>query len=279
MGTNWHRHFWRESNTMTVTAFIGAGNISKALMGGLLSADSKASIWASDPVQSQLDTLPGAIQTTTDNLQAVEDANVVVLCVKPNMMADICSALSPAAKGKLFISVAAGITCTSLRQWLGGDAAVIRCMPNTPALIGEGMTGLFASPEASDSQKNQASNILSHVGKIAWFEKESDLDLVTAVSGSGPAYFFLMLEAMQLAAQDLGLNPEVAKTLVQQTALGAVKMAIQSDLEPGDLRRNVTSPGGTTAAAIAVLQDQGFEEIMMAALKSAANRSRELSAE
>lgn len=262
---------------MTVIAFIGAGNISKALMGGLRAADPDVEIWASDPVQSQLDNLPTGIQITTDNREATEKADAVVLCVKPDTMADICTNLRTSANGKLFISVAAGVNCKSLAQWLGPETDVIRCMPNTPALIGAGMTGLFASQGVSDRQRQLAAEILGHVGKIAWFERENDLDLVTAVSGSGPAYFFLMFESLQFAAEKLGLTKEVAQLLVQQTALGAVQMAIQSELEPGTLRRNVTSPGGTTAAAISVMQDSGFGETILKALQAAADRSRELS--
>lgn len=264
---------------MNTIAFIGAGNIAKALMGGYLAAGSPGKVWAADPFEAQLATVPNGIQKTTDNLEAVAEADLVVLCVKPNMMSDICRPLAPLAAGKLFISVAAGITSTSLSGWLGSKTAIIRCMPNTPALIGEGMTGLFASPNASDKQKNLAANLLATVGKIAWFKDEGALDAVTAVSGSGPAYLFLMLEAMQSAATDLGLAPEVAKTLVEQTALGAIKMAIQSDLPVSELRHNVTSPGGTTAAAIEVLEDNGYQKIIGKALTAAASRSKELSAD
>ncbi|MFT5929608.1 MAG: pyrroline-5-carboxylate reductase, partial [Candidatus Azotimanducaceae bacterium] len=175
---------------MTTIAFIGAGNIAKALMGGYLAAGSAGKVWAADPFEAQLATVSAGIHTTTDNLQAVAEADLIVLCVKPNMMADICLPLAPLAAGKLFISVAAGITSTSLSGWLGSKTAIIRCMPNTPALIGEGMTGLFASQNVSDEQKNLAAHLLATVGKIAWFEDESALDAVTAVSGSGPAYFF-----------------------------------------------------------------------------------------
>ena len=264
---------------MTTIAFIGAGNIAKALMGGYLAAGSPGKVWAADPFEAQLATVPTGIHTTTDNLEAVAEADLIVLCVKPNMMADICLALAPLAAGKLFISVAAGITSTSLSGWLGSTSAIIRCMPNTPALIGEGMTGLFASPKVNDEQKALAANLLATVGKIAWFEDESALDAVTAVSGSGPAYFFLMLEAMQSAATELGLTPEVAKTLVEQTALGAIKMAIQSELSAAELRHNVTSPGGTTAAAIEVLEESGYQKIMGKALTAAAKRSKALSAD
>jgi len=264
---------------MTTIAFIGAGNIAKALMGGYIAAGSLGKVWAADPFEAQLATVPESVHTTTDNLEAVAEADLIVLCVKPNMMGDICLHLAPLAAGKLFISVAAGITSTSLGGWLGSKTAIIRCMPNTPALIGEGMTGLFASPNVSDEQKTLTADLLATVGKIAWFEDESALDAVTAVSGSGPAYFFLMLEAMQSAAIQLGLAPAVAKTLVEQTALGAIKMAIQSDLPVAELRHNVTSPAGTTAAAVDVLEDNGYQEIIGKALTAAASRSKALSAD
>ncbi len=262
---------------MTTVAFIGAGNIAKAIMGGYFKADPKATIWAADPVQAQLDSLPDNIHSTTNNAEAIKSAELVVLCVKPDMMPSICLGLAPYAAGKLFISVAAGISAENLQLWLGASAAIIRCMPNTPALIGEGMTGMYALPGVSEAQQELATTLLSAVGQVAWFTEEDQLNAVTAVSGSGPAYFFLMLEAMQSAAESLDLPPEVATTLVQQTAYGAIKMAMQSDLPASKLRQNVTSPGGTTAAAIGVFNDQGFTEIVQQALEAAAARSVALS--
>lgn len=262
---------------MTNITFIGAGNIAKALMGGYLASSPAGEVWASDPIETQLATLPDGVKTTTNNLEAIADADIVVLCVKPNMLGEICQSIQSVAAGKLFISVAAGITCQNLLQWLGPNAAIIRCMPNTPALVGAGMTGLFATASVSDTQKFQGAELLATVGNILWFDVEAELDAVTAVSGSGPAYFFLMLESMQAAAVKLGLSPDVAKTLVEQTAFGAVKMAMQSKSPAAELRHNVTSPGGTTAAAIQVLEANGFEETIFAALKAAADRSKALS--
>ena len=262
---------------MTTIAFIGAGNIAKALMGGYLATNPDGEVWAADPIEAQLATLPDGVHTTTSNLEAAERADIVVLCVKPNMLGEICQSLRAAAAGKLFISVAAGITCGSLVEWLGPKAAIIRCMPNTPALVGAGMTGLFATASVSGRQRSQGAELLATVGTILWFDEEAELDAVTAVSGSGPAYFFLMLESMQAAATKLGLAPDVAKTLVEQTAFGAIKMAMQSDLPVAELRRNVTSPGGTTAAAIGVFETKDFEETVFEALKAAADRSKALS--
>ena len=247
---------------MTTTTFIGAGNIAKAILGGYLAANPEATIYATDTQESQLASLPKEVHRGTDNLSAVKQAGVILLCVKPNVMGDICRELAPVAEDKLFISVAAGITSSHLRGWLGAGPAIVRCMPNTPALVSEGMTGLFAGPDVSDTQRKNAENLLQSVGQVSWFETESQLDTVTAVSGSGPAYFFLMLESMEKAAVEMGLSPESAQQLCQQTALGAAKMAIDSGLDAATLRKNVTSPGGTTAAALSVFEDQGFENIV-----------------
>ncbi len=262
---------------MSKIAFIGAGNIAKAILGGYYAANPTSTIYAADPIASQLDSLPVGVNTGTDNQFAVSQADTVMLCVKPNMMADICKALSSVSAGKLFISVAAGITTEDLQSWLGASAAVVRCMPNTPALVGEGMTGLFARPEVSTAQRQEAEALLGAVGKVSWFDNEPDLDLVTAVSGSGPAYFFLMIEAMQEAAVAAGLKPEVARLLTQQTALGAAKMAASSEQDAGVLRQNVTSPGGTTAAALDVFNSHDFKQIVAKALAAAETRAKELS--
>ena len=263
--------------TDTRTAFIGAGNIAKAILGGFRAANPGAVIRATDAFPGQLESLPRGVITGSDNRQAVAESDVIMLCVKPNMMKEVCEDLAPVAGHKLFISVAAGITSTNLRTWLGSEPAIIRCMPNTPALVGEGMTGLYAGREVNAAQRQSAENLLSAVGSVSWFEDENDLDIVTAVSGSGPAYFFLLIEAMQEAATTMGLNPEIARLLSQQTALGAAKMAVTSEHDAAQLRKNVTSPGGTTAAALSVFENQNFREIVTAALKAAENRSKELS--
>lgn len=271
---------------MTAVAFIGAGNIAKAILGGYRAAEPNADIWATDPMQAQLDSLPDSIQTTQDNLEAVANSQVVVLCVKPNMMKEICTDLAPVAADKLFISVAAGITSENLRTWLGATVstgtatpAIVRCMPNTPALIGEGMTGLYAGDDVTPEQKAVVNDLLGSVGKIAWFDTEAELDIVTAVSGSGPAYFFYVLEAMQAAAVNMGLSPDVARELCEQTAIGASKMAQQSDVDVSTLRQNVTSPGGTTAAALAVFDKENLSEVIANALSAAESRSKALSSE
>jgi pyrroline-5-carboxylate reductase len=179
----------------------------------------------------------------------------------------------------LVISVAAGIQSDTLQAGLGASVPIIRCMPNTPALVQAGMTGLFATSNVTDAQKQSAENILSAIGLLEWFPRESDLDAVTAVSGSGPAYFFLVIEAMEAAAVELGLTPEVAHQLVTQTALGAAMMARDSTDPVSILRNNVTSPGGTTAAAINSLTEDQIPAIFARAIASAHKRSIELANE
>ncbi|MBV1876460.1 MAG: pyrroline-5-carboxylate reductase [Pseudomonadales bacterium] len=274
---------------MTTTTFIGAGKIAQAIMGGYLNSLQSATseqhqssmdqIIASDPVAEQLAQLPAQITTMADNKNAIVKADVVVLCVKPNMMEEICLPLKNQAKDKLFISVAAGITTKSLAHWLGDSTSIIRCMPNTPALVQQGMTGLFANSRVSESQKTIAEAILQSVGLTEWFEKEDALDAVTAISGSGPAYYFLVMEAMQNAAIALGLSTEVSRKLVLQTALGAAQMASESELDTEQLRTNVTSPGGTTAAALEQLIEAGLPDSFDKAIIAAFKRSKELSDE
>lgn len=263
---------------MTTVAFIGAGNIARAIMGGFTAADPDAIVLATDPMPEQLELLPPGVSGSSDNVAAVDQADVVVLCVKPDKMSEICRGLRDVAGNRLFISVAAGITTGNLRNWLGAGPAIVRCMPNTPALVGAGMTGLFAAAGLSQGYRAAAESLLGAVGEVCWFNQEADLDLVTAVSGSGPAYFFLLIEAMQEAAVSLGLDAKVARLLAEQTALGAATMASQGDLDASVLRENVTSPGGTTAAALNVFAQEGFKQIVQEALAAAAQRSKELSA-
>ena len=263
---------------MTSVAFIGAGNIAQAIIGGFSTKDESAEITASDPAAEQLQKLPQRVNRTTDNREAVSNADVVVLCLKPDLMPQICKELSDSAGDKLFISVAAGITIASISSWLGPDAAIIRCMPNTPALVQRGMTGLCANSHVKEDQRTIAESILGAVGQIHWFEDESDLDVVTAISGSGPAYYFLVMQSMQQAGIALGLTPEVSRKLVLQTAIGAAQMAIESELSSEQLRINVTSPGGTTQAALEKLMDGGLDNMFDIAIKAAYERSKELSA-
>ena len=261
-------------------SFLGAGNIAKAIMGGMLKQGVAAeNLFAADPSPEQLAKLAPGVSALADNLAAIEQADIVVLAVKPNTISQLCTTLAPHIGNRLVISVAAGIQSETLQNGLGKDVPIIRCMPNTPALVQAGMTGLFATSNVTNAQKQIAESILSAIGLVEWFENERDLDAVTAVSGSGPAYFFLIIEAMEAAAVKLGLTPAVAHQLVTQTALGASLMARDTDGPISVLRNNVTSPGGTTAAAISSLIRDEVPEIFSNAIAAAHQRSIELAKE
>ena len=260
-------------------AFIGAGNMASSLIGGLLAKGLDAArIRASDPgaeTRARVSAEHG-IELFADNAQAVQDADVIVIAVKPQVMKAVCQDLRAHLKPhQLLISIAAGITCTSLQNWLGNQP-LVRCMPNTPALLGKGVSGLFATAAVTAEQRQQAEDLLSAVGIAVWVDTEAQIDAVTAVSGSGPAYFFLLIEAMADAGVKLGLPREVAKQLAEQTALGAAHMAVASDVDAAELRRRVTSPAGTTEAAIKSFQADGFAASVEKALSAAAHRSAEM---
>ncbi|MFA7554563.1 MAG: pyrroline-5-carboxylate reductase [Spongiibacteraceae bacterium] len=262
-------------------AFIGAGNMASSIIGGLVSKGVAAeSITASDPYPDSLLKLRqlAPVNTTNDNHQAIANADVVVLAVKPQAMQAILKDLASTAQTHkpLIISIAAGIETHSLNKWLGGNMAIVRCMPNTPALVQTGATALFANADVSKEQKQLADQILRAVGIALWVASESELDAVTAVSGSGPAYFFLVMEAMQAAGEKLGLSPDVAKQLTLQTALGAAQMAIASDVGTDELRRRVTSPGGTTEQALQVFEQGDLMPLFEQALTACRDRSIEL---
>ena len=263
-------------------AFIGAGNMAASLIGGLRAQGiAAAAICASEPGAEQRNKVATehGIQVFSENAEAVDGANVVVLAVKPQVMQAVCSNLASSLKpGQLIVSIAAGIGCASLERWLG-SRAIVRCMPNTPALLREGVSGLYANTQVSAAQRQQAEQLLSAVGLAVWLDNEAQIDAVTAVSGSGPAYFFLLIEAMVAAGEKLGLSPAIALQLTQQTALGAARMALASDVDAGELRRRVTSPNGTTEAAIKTFQAGGFAELVEQALNAAAARSAALAEE
>lgn len=253
-----------------------------SLMSGLIaSGHSPQQLWVSDTVASTLQTHCDRlnVNTSTDNLKIVQEADVLVLAVKPQILRDVALQLAPAIRQKkpLIVSIAAGITQTSLSLWLGSDIAIVRCMPNTPALVLTSATALHANHNVDEAQKDLAENILRAVGLSLWVAEERELDAVTAVSGSGPAYFFLMMEAMEKAAVDMGLHEHTARLLVQQTALGAAKIALESAESPTQLRERVTSPGGTTQKAIETFQQNGFAELVSKALAAAKQRSIEMS--
>lgn len=268
-------------NTLRIT-FVGAGNMATSLICGLLAKGMPAqNIHASEPSAERCNQLQQelGIHTYIDNSAACAQTDVVVLAVKPQIMREVCQALAPALQPEqLVISIAAGITCDSLQQWLKHQA-VVRCMPNTPAMLRQGISGLFAAATVNEQQRAHASSIVQAVGDSVWVAQEHLLDAVTAVSGSGPAYFFLLIEAMVDAGIKLGLSADTAKQLAQKTALGAAHMACQSDTDAATLRAQVTSPQGTTDAAIRSFEADGFRPIVERALQAAATRSAELAQE
>jgi pyrroline-5-carboxylate reductase len=265
-------------------AFIGAGNMAGALIRGLLQDCHPAErIIAVDPDRQKLDVFSSesGINCTTDNAAAVSAADIVVLAVKPQIVASVAQDLASAVQKQqpLVISVAAGIRIEHLQHWLGPDCAIVRTMPNTPAMLQAGATGLFASDRVSEEQRSLAESLMRAVGITIWVEHEGLIDAVTALSGSGPAYFFLFMEQMIRSARKLGLGDEEATLLTLQTALGAARMALESDDSPATLRAKVTSPGGTTEQAIRVFEQEGLERIVKQAMTAARDRSIELSSQ
>ena len=267
----------------TRIAFIGGGNMATSLAGGLIAAGTEpASIMVAEPDAGRRERLSKqyGVATTNANPETLLQ-DVVVLSVKPQLMQTVCKQLSESSnvKNPLYVSIAAGIRTADIARWLGGDVAVVRCMPNTPALIQCGATALYANKTVSEAQQQLADEILRAAGITAWVADEDLLDAVTAVSGSGPAYFFLLMEAMQKTAVNLGLDKETATSLILQTALGAARMASESELDLQELRARVTSKGGTTAAAISSFEHDDFHHNVSKALNAAYNRSRELADE
>ena len=263
-------------------AFIGAGNMATALINGLLEDGYPADhITASDQLPEKRENLAGSgIHTTDDNTSAVESADIVVLAVKPQVLMAVCQEISASVQqnNPLVISIAAGVTEASMETWLGRDTAIVRCMPNTPAMVQTGATVLHANRHASKAQKDQAESILRAVGITQWLDDEKLMDAATALSGSGPAYYFLIMEIMEQAARKRGLPEETAHLLTLQTALGAARMAIESTDTPEELRKKVTSPGGTTEAAITSMLEDKLDDIIEQGVLKAQKRSEELSA-
>ncbi|MBR9924747.1 MAG: pyrroline-5-carboxylate reductase [Gammaproteobacteria bacterium] len=264
--------------------FIGAGNMASAIIGGLIdSGVSPSDITATAPNESELTPLAArlGINTNTDNNAAVEDADVVVLAVKPQIMRSVCEAMrdNVQQQSPLIISIAAGLDAATIDQWLGGNNALVRCMPNTPALVGIGASGLYANSAVSEEQRTLATQLMEAVGIVEWVAEESLLDAVTAVSGSAPAYFFLMFEAMEEAAAKLGLPAATARRLAIQTALGAATMAQRSDKDPATLKQNVMSPGGTTERAIQHMEDAQLRATIADAMQACAQRAEAMSKE
>lgn len=262
-------------------AFIGAGNMASSLIGGLVAKGWQADhLFVSDPIQEQCQRLAAAygVQACRDNNTAVAQADVLILAIKPQVMRDVLLGIQDAVNQKhpLVISIAAGIPLSAITDILGSGIAVVRCMPNTPAMVGMGATGLIANKQTSMDDKNLAQNILAAVGIALWLENENQIDAVTALSGSGPAYYFLVMEAMIAAGISLGLDAQTARTLTLQTALGAATMAQRSDVAPAELRRRVTSPGGTTEQALRCFEEGDLVPLFATAMAAAEKRSKEL---
>jgi len=265
-------------------AFIGAGNMASSIIGGLVeSGHPPALISAADPFPASLERLSAlaAVNVCADNAAAAAAADVVIMAVKPQVMGEATNSIarSVRAKRSLVISIAAGVTIASMQARLGPQAAIVRCMPNTPALLGCGASALFANAHVSALQREHAEAILSAVGITCWVHREDALDAVTALSGSGPAYFFLLMEAMVDAGCELGLDRETATALTLQTGLGAARMALESDADLVELRRRVTSPGGTTERAVARFESDGLRKLVAQAMADAARRAAEMARE
>jgi len=256
--------------------------MASSLMSGLIaSGHSPEQIWVSDIDPGTLLALSAKLQvnTTSSNEHLIDAVDVVVLAIKPQQFQAVAEAIvaSVQKKNPLVVSIAAGVSQKSLSRWLGEKVAIVRCMPNAPALVLTGATALHANANVSEQQMDLAENIMRAVGISLWVQDEADLDTVTAVSGSGPAYYFLLMEAMEKSAQALGLDEQIARLLVQQTALGAAKIALESSESPRQLRQRVTSPGGTTQQAIEIFEQSDFMGLVARALLAAHNRSVELS--
>ncbi len=273
-----------ENKTFPVIGFIGAGNMAAAIIGGLVAQGYPADrIWATNRSAEKNAALTArcGIQTSCDNHAVVRQSDVLVLAVKPQALKALAQELRPtlAESGALVISVAAGIVLESLQQWLGEESAIVRCMPNTPSLVLTGASGLYANDKVSTEQRDVAERILGSVGLALWVDTEAQLEAVTAVSGSGPAYFFRIIEAMSAAGEALGLSEQVSRQLSLQTAMGAAKMALESDVDAGELRRRVSSPNGTTERALQVLEEGQVGELFQRAMQACAARAHEMGEE
>ncbi len=264
--------------------FVGAGNMAASLIGGLIAKGLTASqITASDPGANQREHIEQQFQVQTygDNNAHFGMPDVVVVAVKPQIMKQVLSDVKNSLSGvnPLIISVAAGITTAQMSQWTDPSLAIVRAMPNTPALIGQGAIGMFANQHVSREQKHQTEQIMDAVGTSIWVEQEQQIDAVTALSGSGPAYFFMFMEHLQAAAQNVGLSPQQAALLTKKTAVGAALLAERSPETLATLKDRVTSPNGTTHAALQSFEKQGIESVIDGAVLSAFERSIALSKE
>lgn len=261
--------------------FIGAGNMARSLIGGLISSGIKQThLFAADPNDATRTALETdfSIQTFTENQQLVDQCDVVVFAVKPQALKAVATSLN-ANKSSLYITIAAGIPSESLNNWLDSNKAIVRTMPNTPSLVLSGASGLYANSDVNEEQKEIAESILRAVGLTVWVEDEKQLDAVTALSGSGPAYFFMVMEAMEKAGIELGLPANTARLLAIQTGFGSTKLALEMDDSPEELRKKVTSPGGTTEQAIKTFEAEDLSGIFSKAMNAACARAEELAKE
>lgn len=260
-------------------AFLGGGNMASAMIGGLLAKGWQASqviaVDIDDTARARLEREFG-VSTTADAVQAVSRAECVLFAVKPQQMRAVAGQVAAGIAGKLVISIAAGIRTEDLARWLGGHGRIVRAMPNTPALLRAGISAAFATADVSAADRSFADDLLGAIGKVLWVDAEAQLDGVTAVSGSGPAYVFYLIEAMEAAATDLGFTPEAARLLATETALGAAKLAAASPDPASTLRARVTSKGGTTERAVSILDARDVKAHVREAIRGAAERSREL---
>jgi pyrroline-5-carboxylate reductase len=265
-------------------ACIGGGNMGRAILGGLVRrGHDPATIRLAEPREAARAALAEelGVAVTADNRAAAADSEVLLLAVKPQQMKEVVVELAPtlALHYPLLLSIAAGIPTAALAAWAGSAVALVRAMPNTPALIGRGVTALYATPNTAAADRTRAADLLAAVGGVVWVAAEEELDAVTALSGSGPAYFFLFMECLERAAVSLGLPAVTARRLAVETAAGACELALRSPLAPDELRAQVTSEGGTTAAALEVFAARGFEPLVAAALDAAARRAAALGTE
>jgi len=266
---------------MNNIAFIGAGNMNSAIISGLIKKGHEpANVMVSNPSASKREKLAAdlGVEHTASNIDAAQFADTIVLGVKPHLIAGVCQEIAAHVDitNKCFISVAAGCPITTMEKALGVPCAIIRTMPNTPSQIGLGVTGLFASTAVKQYQIDIAEQLMSAVGITKWLNSEDEIDNIIAVSGSGPAYFFLFMEAMEKQALALGFTEKESRKLVQQTALGAAQMVAENNLPISQLRENVTSKGGTTQAALNTFIDGGLEQLVTKAMNSALHRAKEM---
>jgi len=263
-------------------AFLGGGNMASALIGGLLKKGVDAS-WISvievSPAARERLAARHGVRASTAPDAATQKADTLVLAVKPQDLRPAAAALAGSVRGKLVVSIAAGVRLEALSRWLGGHRKLVRCMPNTPALIGAGISGLYALPEVSQDERERTQTILGAVGEVVWLSEERLLDPVTAVSGSGPAYVFWFIEQLAESARKMGIPADAASKLALHTVLGAARLAAGSEESPAELRRNVTSKGGTTEAALKVFDEEQLAQRFARALEAASRRGADIGAE